>query len=99
MNKYAFMLYEGGGSCGIGVSVQEKDGGTVMRKLKKFAALALTAVMVCSMAACGSSGDTGQQFFGQQFCKRKQGRNRQRCKGVKVVDIDLTGGRVCVRRG
>lgn len=90
MNKYAFMLYEGGESRGSGVSVQEKDGGTVMRKLKKFAALALTAVMVCSMAACGSSGDTGSSSSGSSSASGSNEGTDSAAKGVKVVDIDLT---------
>ena len=61
-----------------------------MRKLKKFAALALTAVMVCSMAACGSSGDTGSSSSGSSSASGSNEGTDSAAKGVKVVDIDLT---------
>lgn len=56
-----------------------------MKKMKKFAALALAALMTCSMAACGS-GD------GESSNSASSGGSsaEESAKGVKVVDVDLT---------
>ena len=56
-----------------------------MKKMKKFAALALAALMTCSMAACGS-GD------GESSNSASTGGSsaEESAKGVKVVDVDLT---------
>lgn len=48
-----------------------------MKNMKKFMALAVAAVMACSLAACGSS--TEGESSGSSTAK-----------GVKVIDIDLT---------
>lgn len=57
----------------------------VMKKMKKFAALALAAVMTFSLAACGS-GD------GESSSNSASGSESgsQSAKGVKVIDVDLT---------
>lgn len=48
-----------------------------MKNMKKFMALAVAAVMACSLAACGSSTEG-------------EGGESSTAKGVKVIDIDLT---------
>ena len=56
-----------------------------MKNMKKFAALALAAVMTFSLAACGS-GD------GESSSNSASGSESgsQSAKGVKVIDVDLT---------
>lgn len=48
-----------------------------MKNMKKFLALAVTAAMTCSLAACGSGADDSGKEGGS-------------AKGVKVIDVDLT---------
>lgn len=51
-----------------------------MKNMKKFLALAVAAVMTCSLAACGSGNETSGE----------SGSGSSGAKGVKVVDVDLT---------
>ena len=58
-----------------------------MKKMKKFAALALAAVMTCSLAACGGNDKDKDETV---FTSGSSAGDSEEAKGVKVVDIDLT---------